>query len=741
MTARALEKPRRTLPPAVESNATSCQQTGILCVALAALAAVAYAPMLAAGFLNFDDYTWVATNPHVNSGISIANIKWAFTSVYASNYVPLTWISHMLDCQLFGLTAGAHHATNILIHAANTVAFFLLLQTRIGGRWPAAMGAALFGLHPIHVESVAWVAERKDVLSTFFFLLTIWAYGKYVASVSFRGELKFETRNSKLEANPKSEIPSPKVAGATFFYCLSLVLFTFGLMSKPMVVTLPFILLLLDIWPLGRIVLLGRRATPAGREKTGGIPPRHWHAVLLEKLPFMVLASAACLITFFAQRSSGTMSGFAAYTLNLRIGNALISYIAYLGKLFAPVGLPVVEPLTAHPLISAPVLGAVGMLAGITVFAMTQFRRRPWLSIGWLWYLGTLVPVIGIVQVGGQSMAYRYTYIPFMGLSIALAGTFGEVLCQQPRRRRVFAFAGSTVALGMAALTWRQALFWHDNERLYHYSLDHTQRNWMVLNNLGVYLAANQRYMEAIPYLEQVLMFAPEHFQAANTLGVALEHGGRQSEAAQAFQRALQIRPQDYNAHENLITVLIELKRFEEALQASDQLLSLDANRCASVVTRGTVLLAAGRIDEAVKTFERALTIEPSNDAAKYYLGMAWQRKGEPAKAVDLLEQSLKLKDVQKLNRFITLGGAYRDLQQYQKSVTIFRDGLKEFPRRTELIEPLGHVEYTFLKDYSNALPHFQLMLQLDPNHPQRATYLAAMKYISNQFALKEMQR
>jgi tetratricopeptide (TPR) repeat protein len=672
---------------------------------LAVLTALAYAPILRAGFLNFDDNTWVAANPHVNTGLRFANLKWAFTSVYASNYVPLTWMSHMADCQLFGLASAGHHAINLLFHLLNTVLFFLLVKRAVVSLWPAVIVTALFGLHPIHVESVAWVAERKDVLSAFFWLLACHAYFSYVAA------------------------PGP------CRYAVVLVPFALGLLAKPMLVTFPFVLLLMDVWPLHRARREPAPGLLAPRAMCGSVPQRSWVALLLEKIPFALLTLGACLVTFVAQRSSGTMSGFTAYPLNLRLGNAAISYVAYLAKLFVPSGLPVVEPLVPHPLTSPLVLGAVVLLASITALALTQLRRRPYLAVGWFWYLGTLVPVIGIVQVGGQGLAYRYTYIPFLGISLALSQALADALASALLRERVLAVTGCIIALSLSALTWRQVHFWHDNETLYRYSLQHSRRNWMVLNNLGVYLATSQRYEEAIPCLQQVLMFNPGHFQAATTLGFALEHAGHEAEAVRAYQQVISVRPQDPGAYENLITVLIHSQRLDEGLSVSDRLLSLDPNRSASWVARGSVLLAAGRGEEAVKTFERALALDLSSDSAKYYLALACQQTGQPARAEQLLTQSLKLGETERLNRFLTLGAALRDLRKYQQSAEVFRQGLREFPNRAELVEPLAHVEYTFLKDYSNALPHLQLLLRLAPSHSQRATYQAAVNYVSKQLS------
>ena len=377
--------------------------TGLL---LTAVTLSLYAPVRHFDFINFDDPAYVLNNPQVQAGITSSSIRWAFTQGHSSNWHPLTWISHMLDWQLFGRHAGGHHATNVLLHTGNTLLLFGLLIRLTGKAGRSAVVAGLFALHPLHVESVAWIAERKDVLSTFFGLWTLWAYARYA--------------------------DRPSAAR----YLAALGLFALGLMSKPMLVTWPFVLLLLDYWPLKRV---------------DSVP---WRTLLREKVPFLVLALASAVVTFLVQREGGAVAAISRISAGMRLQTALVAYVAYIGKLVWPTRLAVLYPL-AHSLPIAQVAGAVAVLAIITYAAWRGARRFPYLATGWLWYLGTLVPVIGLVQVGTQRMADRYTYIPYIGLFVF--GVWGVADWAEQRKipRGAMAGAAVTILSLLTALTAR----------------------------------------------------------------------------------------------------------------------------------------------------------------------------------------------------------------------------------------------------------------------------------------------
>src|SRR3972149_3559607 len=462
-------------------------------------------------FVNYDDRLYVYENPYVTHGLTTQGIVWAFTSKHASNWHPLTWLSHMLDCQLFGLAPWGPHLVNVLLHAATAILLFLVLRRMTGDLWPSAFVAVVFAVHPLRVESVAWVAERKDVLSGLFFMLTLWAYVGYVR-------------------HPFS----------TARYLTVMVLFALGLMAKPMLVTLPFVLLLLDYWPLGRMTPLAaenrnkrlgatvqlspQRIFSIPPQQSFSIPPQRIFSIparlAMEKVLLMVLAAASCAATLWAQ--SEVIADDEHMPLSLRIGNAVISYVAYLVQLFYPAGLAVLYP---HPWSGLPmwkVAGALLLLAAICGGVVALRRRCPYLLVGWLWYLGMLLPVIGLVQVGLQAMADRYTYLTQIGLCIAFAWGVAQFTRSWPYRGWVCGIASVLALATLLGCAWLQTSYWHDSETLWTHTLACTSRNFVVHNNLGNALAKVGRLKEAVENYEQALELKSNYHEAHNNLGVAL---------------------------------------------------------------------------------------------------------------------------------------------------------------------------------------------------------------------------
>ncbi|HEV2394357.1 MAG TPA: hypothetical protein VG146_18565, partial [Verrucomicrobiae bacterium] len=419
---------------------------GLVCLLLAFITVACYWPITRNGFVLFDDPRYIYQNPHVKAGLTWAGVAWAFTTGYASNWHPLTWISHMLDCQIFGISPGGHHFTNLLLHAINSVLLFLLLRQMTGAFWRSAFVAALFAWHPLHVESVAWAAERKDVLSTLFFLLTLWAYHKYCTPpVSIRAPASWTapvlwrfitppatdtpSTVAALPAKSGRGLPQSKTFGvASRWYLLALLLFSLGLMSKPMLVTLPCVLLLLDFWPLNRLRTAAQGNAGVSPAGSGGVSPPSQHRyfpdglwpLVREKIPFFLLSFAASVVTFLVQRGGGAVSSLVTVPFSLRVSNALLAYVRYISKTLVPVDLSVFYPLPEH----WPILAVAGAGLLLLVWSILFFRwsgRYPYLLVGWLWFLGTLVPTIGLVQVGSQSMADRYIYIPSIGLFLMIA--------------------------------------------------------------------------------------------------------------------------------------------------------------------------------------------------------------------------------------------------------------------------------------------------------------------------------
>ena len=435
--------------------------------ALLAAILIVYSQVGTHGFVDYDDPQYVVDNPHVRDGFSWG---WAFTSLDQFNWFPLTWLSHMLDCQLFGLDAGLHHWTNVILHAISTLLLFGLLKRMTGARWASAFVAFAFGLHPLHVESVAWIAERKDVLSALFWFLTIWAYLNYV------------------------ERPGP------VRYVIVMAAFACGLMSKPMIVTLPFALLLLDYWPLKRFNVI-------------------------EKVPLIAMAMGASVITFIAQKQGGAVAVLDRVPVAARLENALITYIVYVAKFVFPTHLAVFYPYLRAQSWQWVLAGLA--LLGMTVFVVWERRRRPYLAVGWLWYLGTLVPVIGLVQVGAQSRADRYTYIPTIGISIMIAWAAAELI----QNRRALAWAGGAVAAMWCVLTWQNLTYWQNSETLFLHAIEVTDQNYVAYNNLGGLRRRQGRIADAVLDFENAVKIQPESPEALDNLGEALTTEGRAEEA------------------------------------------------------------------------------------------------------------------------------------------------------------------------------------------------------------------
>ena len=481
-------------------------------------------------FVNYDDDEYVVENPQVTRGLTASGIVWAFTTVHNSNWHPLTSLSHMLDCQLYGLRAGGHHLTSILFHAAVAILLFLVLLRITGDLWPSAFVAAVFAIHPLRAESVAWVAERKDVLSGLFFMLTLWAYAGYARRPFSLGR-----------------------------YLTVVLLFALGLMAKPMLVTLPFVLLLLDYWPLGRLGL------PAA-----GISRR----VVVEKLPLLALTAASCVATFIAQDKA--VVAIDVIPLPSRIANALVSYVAYIGELFYPIGLAVLYPYPESGLPIWKVAASTVALAGISTAALVWRRRFPYLFVGWFWYVGMLVPVIGLVQVGLQSMADRYTYLPQIGLCIAVTWGVAQLAASWRHRFRVYGAVSALAVLVLMGLAWRQTSYWRDSETLWTHTLACTARNFLSHNNLGLVLAERGKVDEAIAHFQKAVELKPGYADAHQNLGVALAGRGQFDAAIPHYRKALELKP-DYPdiTHNNLGIALARRGQFDAAIAHFQKALEL----------------------------------------------------------------------------------------------------------------------------------------------------------------------
>ncbi len=585
-------------------------RTKLICAALlAAITLAVYWPVTGFEFINYDDTDYVTYNPMVQEGVTARAVAWAFTSNHASNWHPLTWISHMLDCAMYGLKPGGHHLTNLLFHTANVVLLFLVLGQMTGSVWRSALVAALFAWHPLRVESVAWVSERKDVLSTFFWLLTIMAYVKYVKESKVQSPSAF----AEATADKRSKV----------FYVLALVCFALGLMSKPMVVTLPFVLLLLDFWPLGRICDLRFTIYASNDRDSLG-------RILLEKIPFFILAALACGATVWAQKAGNSVVSAAALPLPDRAANALVSYVLYLWKTVWPADLAVLYPYS-HTWTFWQAAAAGILLLAVTGAVLSQWRAQPHLAVGWFWFLGTLVPVIGLMQVGLQFMADRYTYIPCLGLFIMAVWSIPEKWAKWPRPGLVLATATSAILLLLVLATRVQLTYWQDSVALFSHTAAITQDNILAEYNLAE----------------------------------ALERKGEDADAVTHYLKALAIRPNrveaQYNsqpqAHFNLGLIYRKHELWPEAETQLREAVRADTNEAMPHYALGSVLLSTGRFAEAAREFETTTNLAPDHAGARYNLGLALEGEKDFAGAERQYRECLYVNpaDVESLNRLAWL--------------------------------------------------------------------------------------
>jgi protein O-mannosyl-transferase len=597
-------------------------------------------------FITYDDRLYVYDNPAVTQGLSWRGVAWAFTHSLSANWHPLTTLSHTLDCQLWGLNPGSHHLTNVLLHAATAILLFLVLRRMTGVLWPAAFAAAVFAIHPLRVESVAWVAERKDVLSGLFFMLTLWAYAQYA-------QQSIVSSPSSVVRSDRATDPAPRFTlRASRFYALSLAFFALGLMSKPMLVTLPFVLWLLDYWPLGRM----QRAEAKMKNAEAGArlharrstfpwqPPfifHHSSFIILEKIPFLLLSAAACVAAVLAQKQA--IVTVQEVDFPARMGNALLAYTAYLGQTLYPAGLAVLYP---HPGSRLPVwrvgLSVLALLL-ISAGVLAGRRKHPYLLVGWLWYLGMLVPVIGLVQVGVQARADRYTYLPQIGLCVLVA--WGAVdLCGCWRYRRLaLGGAAAAVLCGLLAGAHAQTEYWKNNISLWTHALACTSENSMAHYNLGLALAMQGKLPEAINHYERALQLNPDFAEVHNNLGDVLTIQGKLAQAARHCERALQLNPDYAEAHNNLGIVLAMQGNLPEAIPHYERALQLSPDSAEAHNNLGNALIIQGKLAEAVQHCQRALQLNPNFAEAHFNLGNALASRGKLNEAVLHFQQALTL--------------------------------------------------------------------------------------------------
>ena len=556
------------------------------------------------GFINFDDNVYVTENAHVQQGLSASSVAWAFQSGETSNWHPLTWVSHMLDCQFYGLKPWGHHFTSVLLHAINAVLVFLVLNLMTGARWRSLAVALLFALHPLRVESVAWVAERKDVLSGFFGLLALLFYARWADRAVI---------SNQWPVTSDQEPPAGKALRATGYrslitdhrllcYLLSLGCFALALMSKPMVVTLPFVLLLLDYWPLRRI------------------PGANWRSAWPEKIPYFTLSAICCGLTFTFQQGYGAMARHLPFYM--RAETALISYFRYLGKLFWPTGLSLIYPYPSHWPMAAVYAAALALVA-ISLVAVVWRRKLPWLTVGWFWYVGTLVPVIGLVQVGMQSMADRYTYIPCIGMLLLLVwgASAAWQRCRWPANILTILLAAW---LGVCVfLTRRQIAYWHNEQTVFSHALEVTTNNEVAYSHLGDYLLKQGEPKQAMTMFRESIRLNPRLEQAQAALGYLLFLDGQREAAIQQLEQAAKILPDSPSIRNNLGLCYKEQGRYAEAVPQLQEALRLQPQFPEAQVGLASIWLKQGRRNDAILLLKQALQARPGLAVAEKMLRQA----------------------------------------------------------------------------------------------------------------------
>jgi len=555
-----------------------------------------YYPALQNGFVNYDDPAYVTSNWHVQQGLTQRSLAWARTSTAEANWHPLTWISHMLDVQLFGLRPAGHHAQSVLWHAINVVLLFLLLAKATGFVGRSALVAGLFAVHPLNVESVAWVAERKTVLCTFFFLLALGAYGWYAKR--------------------------PAVSR----YMLLALLFSLALMAKPMAITLPFALLLLDFWPLQRF------------------PERPLSKLVLEKIPLLAMSAASAAITLYAQRAGGAVGSTSLLPLGMRVNNAIYSYFIYMGKAVWPSGLAVFYPHPEGSLALWKVLGAAVALIAITAVC-GPFRERRYLLVGWLWFLGTLAPMIGIVQVGRQAWADRYAYLPLWGLFVIAVWLASEAAMRISLSRGGQVAVASAVLLGYSVAAHIQMEYWRDSYSLFSQAIQVTDANPIAEGNLGSALMDMQRPDLALPHLERAIQLMPTLSTAHYDLGTLLQRLNQFDRAQGEYQLALRYGSdprEEAQTHNNLGALFDQLGHRDEAVAEFTQAIALNPYEQNSQIGRGLIEREEGKLDAALQDFSRAAQIAPS-PLAFYWQGRVLEEKGQLPAAAEAYRSALKL--------------------------------------------------------------------------------------------------
>lgn len=657
-------------PMAIEPAPSQCFYRKFLggSLLLTAITFLIYWQCHAFEFTDYDDPHYVFENPMVTAGLSYQSVMWALTTGYYDFWHPLTWWSHMLDCELFGLNAGAHHLVNVGLHLANAILLLGFLASLTGKWYRSLLVAALFAVHPLHVESVAWVAERKDVLSTFFFLLSLWAYVGY----------------ARQRSGPEGLPSGQKAPDQTFdprwwpqAYCLALLFFALGLMAKAMLVSLPFVLLLLDLWPLGRLADVKSQEPEAkGSNGPSTLSPQ-LSTLVWEKWPFFLMALLSAYITYATMAQGGNIAAGGTVPLALRLANIPVSYATYLVKLLCPVNLAAFYPLPKEWDLWR-VAVSILLLVFLSWLAVRSLKNRPWYFVGWWFFVGTLVPVIGLVPNGFQAFADRYTYIPSIGFFVGMVWGIGE--CLKSRGGKWLAAAASTALVGLLGwLAWCQAQVWQNSLTLWTHCLRVTPVNPVAENNLGYYYWCAKETAEAIRHYRQALRLRPGLFEANVNLGVALADTGKPAEAAECFRRALAAVPEAVTVNNNMALVQLDLGNYAQASEYCQKVLASDPNNPQAHAVMAKALSGENQPREAMSYYQQALHFYPGDAALNYQYGLDCMKIGDYDQAAVGFSQAVYLKP-QWAEPHFQLALVFMGLQETNQAIEQYRQTLQINP-------------------------------------------------------------
>jgi tetratricopeptide (TPR) repeat protein len=616
----------------IQAKQMEISRTVLICVVLAAATFAAFEGVRSNSFVNFDDDKYITGNDAVLRGLSIESLRWAFTTGYQGNWHPLTWVSHLIDVSVFGLSPAGHHLVSVGFHIANVILLFLILKKMTSAVWLSAFVAAVFGLHPLGVESVAWAAERKNVLSSFFAFLTIWAYLRYARKPGL------------------------------WRYSAMTILFTAGLLSKSMLVTLPFVLILLDYWPIARFgELKGWRWL--------------WRAIV-DKSPLIAISAVFCAVTYLVQAKAGAVPDMVSLPISLRAGNSLVSYIRYIGKIFYPTSLAALYPLDANGYPSWKVILCLVLLLALTTAVIIERYRHRFLLTGWFWYLGILVPVIGLVQVGVQAMADRYMYLPGIGIYIVVAWLAGEISAKSRLPKIVPAVTGTAVLLALLLMTRAQVGYWKNSESLFKHTLDVTTNNYVMHNNYGEVLKESGRLDEAIEHFRQALAVYPMGIESHEKLARALQDKGQDAEAITELELVLRAKPDETETRNRYGNALVKIKQYDKAFEQFNKVLAENPHESSVLNNLYKAGVGSGQLDKTLGMILNLQAKDPNNFEFCQKAGLLYGIKGDINTATEQLEKACRLSNYQVSEPMAFLSQAYAAKKDMKSAIDMAQKAL-----------------------------------------------------------------